>query len=203
MTSDSKPNSGNRLRILFGALVLCSMSACAAPPSTSAATNPAPTPKPLPPREPVATGPLAANAPAPVDLMPAVVTDLIIRDSALGKGEAATPGAVMSVHYTGWLYDPKMPGGKGKKFDSSLDRNERFTITLGVSRVIQGWTRGLAGMKVGTKRTLIIPPNLGYGERGAGGIIPPNATLLFEVELFTMTPGPAPSPAPSAAPAAK
>lgn len=203
MTSNSKSNNSDRFRFFVGALVLCSLSACAAPPSTPTAVNPTPTPKPLPPREPVATGPLAANAPAPVDLMPAVVTDLIIRDSALGKGEAATPGAVMSVHYTGWLYDPKMPGGKGKKFDSSLDRNERFSITLGISRVIQGWTRGLTGMKVGTKRTLIIPPSLGYGERGAGGVIPPNATLLFEVELFTMTPGLAPAPAPSAAPATK
>ncbi len=205
MTSHCKSNNGDRLRYLLGALVLCSMSACAAPPATPTAVNPTPTPKPLPAREPVATGPLAANAPAPADVMPAVVTDLIIRDSALGKGEAATPGAVMSVHYTGWLYDAKMPGGKGKKFDSSLDRNERFSITLGISRVIQGWTRGLAGMRVGTKRTLIIPPSLGYGERGAGGVIPPNATLLFEVELFTLTPGPAPAPAtaPSAAPATK
>ena len=203
MTSNSKSNNSDRFRFFVGALVLCSLSACAAPPSTPTAVNPTPTPKPLPPREPVATGPLAANAPAPVDLMPTVVTDLIIRDSALGKGEAATPGAVMSVHYTGWLYDPKMPGGKGKKFDSSLDRNERFSITLGISRVIQGWTRGLTGMKVGTKRTLIIPPSLGYGERGAGGVIPPNATLLFEVELFTMTPGLAPAPAPSAASATK
>lgn len=203
MTSNSKSNNSDRFRFFVGALVLCSLSACAAPPSTPTAVNPTPTPKPLPPREPVVTGPLAVNAPTPVDLMPTVVTDLIIRDSALGKGEAATPGAAMSVHYTGWLYDPKMPGGKGKKFDSSLDRNERFSITLGISRVIQGWTRGLTGMKVGTKRTLIIPPSLGYGERGAGGVIPPNATLLFEVELFTLTPGLAPVPAPSTAPATK
>ena len=198
MISNSKSNSSDRLRFLLGALALCSLNACAAPPATPTAANPTPTPKPLPAPEPVATGPLAANGPAPVDVMPAVVTDLIIRDSALGTGAAATPGAVMSVHYTGWLYDPKMPGGKGKKFDSSLDRNERFSITLGISRVIQGWTRGLAGMKVGSKRTLIIPPSLGYGERGAGGVIPPNATLLFEVELFTMTPGLAPAPAASA-----
>ena len=140
-----------------------------------------------------------ANAVA-AETLPAVVTDLIIRDSAPGSGDATTTGAKMSVHYTGWMYAPQLPGGKGKKFDSSVDR-ERFEITLGVSRVIQGWTRGLEGMKVGMKRTLIIPPQLGYGERGAGnGLIPPNSTLLFEVELFAMTPGatPASAPAPAA-----
>jgi len=206
MISNPLTNTSALLRIFIGALALCSfasLSACATSSTTTPNTPPAP--KSALTRELVAVGPLAANAPAPTDIMPAVVTDLIIRDSAIGKGDAATPGAIMSVHYTGWLYDPKVPRGKGKKFDSSLDRNERFNITLGVSRVIQGWTRGLAGMKVGTKRTLIIPPNLGYGERGAGGgLIPPNATLLFEVELFTMTPGPAPAPmvAPAAAPAA-
>lgn len=209
MISNPLTNTATPLRIFIGALALCSfasLSACATSSTNSSTTASTTTPKSALTREPVAVGPLAANAPAPTDIMPAVVTDLIIRDSAIGSGDAATPGAIMSVHYTGWLYDPKMPRGKGKKFDSSLDRNERFNITLGISRVIQGWTRGLAGMKVGTKRTLIIPPNLGYGERGAGGgLIPPNATLLFEVELFTMTPGPAPAPivAPAATPTTK
>ena len=195
-------NTPARFKIFATTLAYCalsSLSACATAPVTTTPASIAAA-KPVITREPVAGGPLSANAPAPVDVMPAVVTDLIIRDSAIGKGDAATPGAIMSVHYTGWLYDPKMPRGKGKKFDSSLDRNERFNITLGVSRVIQGWTRGLAGMKVGTKRTLIIPPSLGYGERGAGGVIPPHATLLFEIELFTMTPGPAPVLAPVVAP---
>lgn len=197
----TQKNGLSKCHFLASTLALAAFSACSvSPPATTAAAPSASVPaatqsaKPLPAAEPAKTGPLAANAPAAVDAMPAAVTDLIIRDSALGKGDAATTGAVMSVHYTGWLYDPKMPNGKGKKFDSSLDRNERFPITLGVSRVIQGWTKGLAGMKVGTKRTLIIPPQLGYGERGAGGVIPPNATLLFEVELFTMTPGPMPVP---------
>ena len=88
------------------------------------------------------------------------------------------------VHYTGWLYDPSKADGRGKKFDSSLDRGSPFSFPLGAGRVIQGWDQGVAGMKVGGKRTLIIPPEMGYGARGAGGAIPPNAALLFEVELL-------------------
>ena len=180
-----------RTRAFAATMLLGSLAACAIEQTPA----PAVSAKPLPPREASVGGPLAENAPPQTDILPMVVTDLMIRDSALGSGEAATTGAVMSVHYTGWLYDAKMPNGRGKKFDSSLDRNQRFDITLGVSRVIQGWTRGLAGMKVGSKRTLIIPPQLAYGERGAGGDIPPNATLMFDVELFTLTPGIAPSAA--------
>ncbi len=120
-------------------------------------------------------------------MMPMLVTDLIVFDNLGGSGEGARPGQALSVHYTGWLYDARKPDGKGKKFDSSLDRNERFPITLGVSRVIEGWTRGLEGMKTGGKRTLIIPARLGYGDAGAGGVIPPKAPLLFEIELFGIT----------------
>ena len=123
-------------------------------------------------------------------MMPMLVTDLIVHDNLEGSGEGAKTGQALSVHYTGWLYDARQPDGKGKKFDSSLDRNERFPITLGVSRVIEGWTTGLEGMKAGGKRTLIIPARLGYGNAGAGGVIPPRASLLFEIELFSITGNP-------------
>ena len=102
-------------------------------------------------------------------------------DNKLGDGAAATPGAKVSVHYTGWLYKD---GAKGTKFDSSLDRGQPFEFTLGAHQVIDGWDEGVAGMKVGGERTLIIPPELGYGARGAGGVIPPNATLMFDVQLL-------------------
>jgi len=101
-----------------------------------------------------------------------------------GTGAEAVAGKPVVVHYTGWLYDPAQPEGKGKKFDSSVDRSEPFSFPLGGGRVIRGWDEGVAGMKVGGKRTLIIPADLAYGARGAGGVIPPNATLVFDVELL-------------------
>ena len=102
-------------------------------------------------------------------------------DTKTGDGATATSGNKVSVHYTGWLYNN---GAKGAKFDSSVDRGQPFQFTLGAHQVIAGWDEGVAGMKVGGKRTLIIPPELGYGARGAGGVIPPNATLMFDVELL-------------------
>jgi FKBP-type peptidyl-prolyl cis-trans isomerase FkpA len=105
-------------------------------------------------------------------------------DTKIGTGAEATQGQQISVHYTGWLFDESKPEHKGKKFDSSRDRGQPFQFQLGVGQVIGGWDQGFAGMKVGGTRTLIIPPELGYGARGAGGVIPPNATLLFEVELL-------------------
>jgi FKBP-type peptidyl-prolyl cis-trans isomerase len=98
-------------------------------------------------------------------------------DQAVGTGEAAIAGKNVSVHYTGWLEN-------GKKFDSSVDRGQPFSFPLGAGRVIKGWDEGVQGMKVGGKRKLTIPSDLGYGSRGAGGVIPPNATLIFDVELL-------------------
>jgi FKBP-type peptidyl-prolyl cis-trans isomerase FkpA len=114
------------------------------------------------------------------------ITTLQTTDTKPGEGTEARPGMTVSVHYTGWLYDPSAADKKGKKFDSSKDRNEPFEFPLGAGQVIEGWDRGVAGMKVGGSRVLTIPPALGYGARGAGADIPPNATLLFEVELLNV-----------------
>jgi FKBP-type peptidyl-prolyl cis-trans isomerase len=114
------------------------------------------------------------------------ITSLQVSDSTVGNGAAATNGKTVSVHYTGWLYDGKAADRHGKKFDSSRDRSEPFEFRLGAGMVIAGWDQGVAGMKVGGKRTLIIPSALGYGTRGAGGAIPPNATLIFDVELLAV-----------------
>jgi peptidylprolyl isomerase len=108
---------------------------------------------------------------------------LQIIDGQVGTGASPKPGQTCVMHYTGWLYEN---GQKGKKFDSSVDRNEPFEFPIGQRRVIAGWDEGVATMKVGGKRTLIIPPALGYGARGAGGAIPPNATLMFDVELLAV-----------------
>jgi FKBP-type peptidyl-prolyl cis-trans isomerase FkpA len=114
----------------------------------------------------------------------AKVTELQIIDEKQGTGPEAVAGKAVIVHYTGWLYDPGTADGHGAKFDSSRDRGAPFGFILGARKVIKGWDEGVAGMKVGGKRTLVIPPDKAYGERGAGGVIPPNATLLFDVELI-------------------
>ena len=104
---------------------------------------------------------------------------LVIEELVVGDGAEACAGQTVSVHYTGWLTN-------GTKFDSSVDRNDPFDFKLGAGRVIAGWDQGVAGMQIGGKRKLTIPPHLGYGERGAGGVIPPNATLVFDVELLAL-----------------
>ncbi len=108
---------------------------------------------------------------------------LIYEDKVAGTGKEAKAGQGVSVHYTGWLL---YGGERGKKFDSSKDRGDPFEFPLGAGHVIKGWDEGVVGMKVGGKRMLTIPPALGYGARGAGGVIPPNATLIFEVELLAI-----------------
>ena len=107
-------------------------------------------------------------------------------DTTPGTGAEAQAGQTVSVHYTGWLHDPAQPDGRGRKFDSSKDRGDPFEFDLGAGMVIRGWDEGVQGMKVGGTRLLLIPADLGYGARGAGGVIPPNATLVFEVELLSV-----------------
>jgi FKBP-type peptidyl-prolyl cis-trans isomerase FkpA len=130
--------------------------------------------------QPVETRPAATSQPL------APVTELERIDLVKGAGEGVTSGQVAVVHYTGWLYDPAADDFKGKKFDSSRDRGEPFRFTLGAGGVIKGWEEGVQGMQVGGKRRLIVPASLGYGERGAGRVIPPNAPLLFEIELLAI-----------------
>jgi FKBP-type peptidyl-prolyl cis-trans isomerase FkpA len=157
------------------AIAVITLSACAPKEdkpedSTKAATAPA-----------TATEP-AAEAAAPAatgtENMPMQKIDL-----APGNGAEIKSGQNALVHYTGWLYDAAAPDNKGKKFDSSVDRNEPFEFPVGAGMVIKGWDEGVVGMKVGSKRRLVIPPEMGYGARGAGGVIPPGATLVFDVEL--------------------
>jgi len=108
------------------------------------------------------------------------MAELEIEDQIVGEGDEAVAGQTVEVHYTGWLVD-------GTKFDSSLDRDQTFSFKLGAGQVIAGWDQGVAGMKIGGARKLTIPPEMGYGERGAGGVIPPNATLVFKVELIGLS----------------
>lgn len=114
------------------------------------------------------------------------VAELQRIDEKNGTGPVATAGSDVTVHYTGWLYDEKAKDKRGQKFDSSVDRGEPFTFPLGGGQVIRGWDDGVAGMRVGGKRLLLIPSHYGYGSDGAGGVIPPNASLVFEVELLAV-----------------
>jgi len=129
-----------------------------------------------------------AGAGEVIELAPGLTARIISN----GYGRAAEAGDFVEVHYTGWLYDESAPDKRGTKFDSSVDRGQRFQFTLGEGRVIKGWDEGVAGMLIGEKRELTIAPEMAYGERGAGNVIPPGATLVFEVELFGLE-GPADS----------
>ena len=125
--------------------------------------------------------PTTAAAQSAGSNMTTTPSGLKISDTTVGTGASPKTGQICVMHYTGWLYND---GVKGQKFDSSLDRGQPFEFSIGKRQVIGGWDEGVASMKVGGKRTLIIPPELGYGARGAGGVIPPNATLMFDVELL-------------------
>ena len=135
------------------------------------------------PSTPAATVPVATKVPA-TKTEKIDTSKLNIFDKKLGSGAMATAGKQVAVHYTGWLYDEAKPDHRGAKFDSSHSRGQAFEFGLGAGQVIPGWDQGVEGMKVGGQRTLIIPASLAYGERGAGGQIPPNATLVFDVELL-------------------
>lgn len=113
-------------------------------------------------------------------------SSFIKTDTVVGEGATAESGQNVSVHYTGWVFDEKADDKRGTKFDSSVDRGSPFDFPLGAGRVIKGWDEGVVGMKIGGKRTLTIPPEMGYGAAGAGGVIPPNATLIFDVELLSI-----------------
>jgi len=123
----------------------------------------------------------SAHQPATAGDTMTTQSGLKIEDAKVGEGASPKTGQTCVMHYTGWLYED---GKKGAKFDSSVDRGQPFAFKIGVGQVIRGWDEGVGSMKVGGKRTLIIPPELGYGSRGAGGVIPPNATLIFDVELL-------------------
>jgi FKBP-type peptidyl-prolyl cis-trans isomerase FkpA len=156
----------NVSRLTSASTLLVLAAACSAGDSQAPATEPA--------AVPVPTAPVPA---APADTL--TNTDL-----APGEGEPIALGQVAVVHYTGWLYEAGAPDNKGRKFDSSLDRNEPFKFKVGAGEVISGWDQGVAGMRKGGKRRLIIPASLGYGDAGAGGVIPGGATLVFDVELL-------------------
>ena len=129
-----------------------------------------------------------AGCAAPPPATGGSVAELGRIDRPAGTGAVATAGSEVTVHYTGWLYDENAADQRGEKFDSSVDRGEPFTFLLGAGRVIRGWDDGVAGMKVGGKRTLLVPAEQGYGRKGAGGVIPPDASLVFEVELLDVKP---------------
>jgi FKBP-type peptidyl-prolyl cis-trans isomerase len=132
------------------------------------------------------SGTATASAPSPSDNTAAPHLTLQSTDIKVGTGPAIKAGQTASVNYTGWLYSESAPEKKGQKFDSSLDHGMPFDFPVGGGQVIQGWDEGVAGMQVGGQRRLVIPPDMGYGAAGAGGVIPPNATLVFDVELLAI-----------------
>ena len=171
LSSQAHPEvAPNRFREAGGVLLATVLVASV---GTARAQNPTNPPKNLSPLSSTTTSKFGAK-----------VNELQIVEQKQGMGAEAVSGKAVIVHYTGWLYDPAAADRHGAKFDSSLDRNVPFGFFLGSGKVIKGWDEGILGMKVGGRRTLVIPPQKAYGERGAGGVIPPNATLVFDVELI-------------------
>ncbi|MCC2956866.1 FKBP-type peptidyl-prolyl cis-trans isomerase [Massilia sp. IC2-477] len=174
-------------RTAFAALMLAAAAASAQDTATQQQDASKPTTQPAPEQQTVPQATQPQTAPQPEATAPAVPTPQVeIIDRVVGKGKEATAGSNVYVHYTGWLHKPLAPKQRGKKFDSSVDRGEPLEFQLGAGRVIKGWEQGVAGMKVGGKRTLIIPSVLAYGKRGAGPMIPPDADLIFDVELVNV-----------------
>ncbi len=161
------------------AFAALSMLGCSSTSETALVPAPATATETVAPPPPATS--VAAPPPAPSGQAVTTRSGLKMIDAKVGTGRSAAPGYIAVVHYTGWLYQN---GARGKKFDSSVDRGQPFEFTLSEGRVIKGWDEGVAGMKVGGRRTLIVPSALGYGARGAGRDIPPNATLIFDVELL-------------------
>ncbi len=162
------------MRRSFSLMLFCAAAASLAHAQTPEGTAAAPAS--------AATAASAAMGAAPTPVAP-VPDPLVITDTVVGTGAEASAGSMVFVHYTGWLYKPMATRQRGRKFDSSVDRGEPIEFRLGIGSVIKGWDQGLSGMKVGGKRTLIIPSRLAYGSRGAPGSIPPDADLIFDVEL--------------------
>jgi FKBP-type peptidyl-prolyl cis-trans isomerase FkpA len=178
-------------RTAFAALMLAAVAAStpAGAQDTTAQDASKPTTQPAPEQQavPQATQPQAVTPQAEPVVPAAPQPQVEIVDRVVGKGKEATLGSNVTVHYTGWFHKPLAPKQRGKKFDSSLDAGRTpLEFQLGAGRVIKGWEQGVAGMKVGGKRTLVIPSALAYGKRGAGGDIPPDADLIFDVELLNV-----------------
>ena len=164
-------------RSLTGFLALLLLAGCGQDSETPASTSTAPAD--AAPAEAMEESTMTETTSEQVELAPGLKSTTTVA----GSGAVATAGQDVEVHYTGWLYDPEAEGGRGTKFDSSVDRGQTFSFPLGAGRVIQGWDQGVVGMLIGETRELKIAPELGYGDRGAGDVIPPGATLVFEVEL--------------------
>lgn len=165
--------------VIIAALAAVTVSGCGNEPADSESTA-APATEAAPEASSEAAPQESPGDTGSMEISPGLVATILQK----GYGRAAEPGDYVDVHYTGWLYDPEAENSRGDKFDSSIDRGQEFQFQLGAGRVIKGWDEGVVGMLIGEKRELRIAPEMGYGDRGAGNVIPPGATLIFEVELL-------------------